>query len=104
RGWWREGAPTCRQKESTFPKTRSIQEHSCVSLAKCVENFRFLESVHSSFQINMNVVGFVWGCYVMSVYFEGEDKFALFGGKNSISYSAQPSHRHISLTPIFLSA
>ncbi|XP_042202885.1 sodium/potassium-transporting ATPase subunit beta-1-interacting protein 3 isoform X1 [Callorhinchus milii] len=102
RSWWREHGPGCVRREVTAPVSRSLDEHSYISVSGCILDFKYLEVIHSSFQILLSLVGFVYACYVISVFTEDEDSFDFLGGLDSYSYHASPKHSHVELKPVFL--
>ncbi|MGH0133473.1 UNVERIFIED_CONTAM: hypothetical protein FKN15_035421 [Acipenser sinensis] len=73
RSWWREHGPGCVRREVPAPTTRSLDDHSYISVTGCIVEFQYLEVIHSSFQILLALIGFVYACYVISVFTEEED-------------------------------
>ncbi|XP_066576420.1 sodium/potassium-transporting ATPase subunit beta-1-interacting protein 3 isoform X4 [Amia ocellicauda] len=73
RSWWREHGPGCVRREVQPPASRSLDDHSYISVTGCMVEFQYLEVIHSSFQILLALIGFVYACYVISVFTEEED-------------------------------
>ncbi|XP_010219494.1 PREDICTED: sodium/potassium-transporting ATPase subunit beta-1-interacting protein 4-like, partial [Tinamus guttatus] len=71
--WWSENGPGCVRKEAPTPGIKGLDSHSYVSVMGCALEHRYIEVVHSSFQILIALVGFVYACYVVSVFTEEED-------------------------------
>ncbi|XP_051879083.1 sodium/potassium-transporting ATPase subunit beta-1-interacting protein 3 isoform X1 [Mobula hypostoma] len=73
RSWWREHGPGCVRKELTASASKSLDDRTYISVTGCIVDFQYLEVIHSSFQILLSLIGFVYACYVISVFTEEED-------------------------------
>uniref|UniRef100_A0A803VQ65 Sodium/potassium-transporting ATPase subunit beta-1-interacting protein n=1 Tax=Ficedula albicollis TaxID=59894 RepID=A0A803VQ65_FICAL len=71
--WWSENGPGCVRKEASMSGIRGLDNHSYISVIGCALEYRYIEVMHSSFQILIALVGFVYACYVVSVFTEEED-------------------------------
>uniref|UniRef100_H0ZB20 Sodium/potassium-transporting ATPase subunit beta-1-interacting protein n=1 Tax=Taeniopygia guttata TaxID=59729 RepID=H0ZB20_TAEGU len=71
--WWSENGPGCVRKEASMPGIKGLDNHSYISVIGCALEYRYIEVMHSSFQILIALVGFVYACYVVSVFTEEED-------------------------------
>ncbi|NXJ67780.1 NKAI4 protein, partial [Rostratula benghalensis] len=78
--WWSENGPGCVRKEASMSGLKGLESHSYVSVIGCALEYRYIEVMHSSFQILIALVGFVYACYVVSVFTEEEDSFDFIGG------------------------
>ncbi|KFR06784.1 Sodium/potassium-transporting ATPase subunit beta-1-interacting protein 4, partial [Nipponia nippon] len=78
--WWSENGPGCVRKEASMSGIKGLDSHSYVSVIGCALEYRYIEVMHSSFQILIALVGFVYACYVVSVFTEEEDSFDFIGG------------------------
>uniref|UniRef100_A0A674HE08 Sodium/potassium-transporting ATPase subunit beta-1-interacting protein n=1 Tax=Taeniopygia guttata TaxID=59729 RepID=A0A674HE08_TAEGU len=78
--WWSENGPGCVRKEASMPGIKGLDNHSYISVIGCALEYRYIEVMHSSFQILIALVGFVYACYVVSVFTEEEDSFDFIGG------------------------
>ncbi|XP_066576390.1 sodium/potassium-transporting ATPase subunit beta-1-interacting protein 3 isoform X1 [Amia ocellicauda] len=104
RSWWREHGPGCVRREVQPPASRSLDDHSYISVTGCMVEFQYLEVIHSSFQILLALIGFVYACYVISVFTEEEDSFDFIGGLDSYTYHHSPQKTsHVQLKPVYLS-
>ncbi|XP_031421537.1 sodium/potassium-transporting ATPase subunit beta-1-interacting protein 4 isoform X2 [Clupea harengus] len=68
--WWREHGPGCLRREIA---PDAMDSHSYVSVAGCLLEFQYIEVLHSSGQILVSLLGFVYACYVVSAITEEED-------------------------------
>ncbi|XP_075684426.1 sodium/potassium-transporting ATPase subunit beta-1-interacting protein 3 [Rhinoderma darwinii] len=73
RSWWREHGPGCVRRVVPAPASRNLGDHSFISVTGCIIEFQFLEVIHSAFQILLSLIGFVYACYVISVFTDEED-------------------------------
>ncbi|KAG5204876.1 hypothetical protein MJG53_009474 [Ovis ammon polii x Ovis aries] len=48
-------------------------DYTYVSVTGCIVDFQYLEVIHSAVQILLSLVGFVYACYVISIFMEEED-------------------------------
>ncbi|KAM8996796.1 sodium/potassium-transporting ATPase subunit beta-1-interacting protein 4 isoform 1-T1 [Guaruba guarouba] len=78
--WWSENGPGCVRKEASMSGIKGLDGHSYISVIGCALEYRYIEVMHSSFQILIALVGFVYACYVVSVFTEEEDSFDFIGG------------------------
>nr|XP_009669863.1 PREDICTED: sodium/potassium-transporting ATPase subunit beta-1-interacting protein 4 [Struthio camelus australis] len=78
--WWSENGPGCVRKEASMSGIKGLDSHSYISVIGCALEYRYIEVMHSSFQILIALVGFVYACYVVSVFTEEEDSFDFIGG------------------------
>ncbi|XP_029447237.1 sodium/potassium-transporting ATPase subunit beta-1-interacting protein 3 isoform X2 [Rhinatrema bivittatum] len=73
RSWWREHGPGCVRKVVPAPASRTLDDHSYITVTGCIIHFQYLEVIHSAVQILLSLIGFVYACYVISVFTEEED-------------------------------
>ncbi|KAJ8336793.1 hypothetical protein SKAU_G00380130 [Synaphobranchus kaupii] len=77
RSWWREHGPGCVRREAPPPdpydNPHDLQGHAYISVSGCMVEFQYLEVMHSSFSILLALFGFVFACYVVSVFTEEGD-------------------------------
>uniref|UniRef100_A0A8D0HIL2 Sodium/potassium-transporting ATPase subunit beta-1-interacting protein n=1 Tax=Sphenodon punctatus TaxID=8508 RepID=A0A8D0HIL2_SPHPU len=71
--WWSENGPGCVRKEAPMAGIKGLDSHSYISVIGCALEYRYIEVMHSSVQILVALVGFVYACYVISVFTEEED-------------------------------
>ncbi|KAM8966873.1 sodium/potassium-transporting ATPase subunit beta-1-interacting protein 3 [Pelodytes ibericus] len=95
RSWWREHGPGCVRKVVPPPASRNLGDHSFISVTDCIIEFQYLEVIHSAFQILLSLVGFVYACYVISVFTDEEDscKYQYFYSGILISIMHKTSDR-----------
>lgn len=73
RSWWREHGPGCVRRVVPPPASQSLDDHSYISVSGCLIEFQYLEVIHSAVQVLLSLIGFVYACYVISVFTEDED-------------------------------
>ncbi|KAJ0064897.1 hypothetical protein NL108_017310, partial [Boleophthalmus pectinirostris] len=73
--WWSEHGPGCVRRELQLtPDDRTTPEaQSYISVMGCFVDYQYIEVLHSSMQILVALLGFVYACYVVSAMTEEED-------------------------------
>ncbi|XP_053105279.1 sodium/potassium-transporting ATPase subunit beta-1-interacting protein 3 isoform X5 [Hemicordylus capensis] len=101
RSWWREHGPGCIRRVVRPSAPGILDDFSYVSVTGCIIDFQYLEVIHSAIQILLSLIGFVYACYVISVFMEEEDSFDFIGGLDTYCYQLSPQE-HIDLKPVKL--
>ncbi|XP_078411327.1 sodium/potassium-transporting ATPase subunit beta-1-interacting protein 4-like isoform X2 [Cetorhinus maximus] len=102
--WWSEHGPGCVRREMPTTYVKSLDGHSYISVMGCIIDYQYIEVIHSSSQILLALIGFVYACYVISVFTEEEDSFDFIGGFDSFSvYHVPQKPSHVLLKPVYLS-
>ncbi|XP_019383266.1 PREDICTED: sodium/potassium-transporting ATPase subunit beta-1-interacting protein 3 isoform X1 [Gavialis gangeticus] len=99
RSWWREHGPGCIRRVVRPSAPGILDDYSYVSVTGCIIDFQYLEVIHSAIQILLSLIGFVYACYVISVFMEEEDSFDFIGGLDSYSYR-QTHQKLVELKPV----
>uniref|UniRef100_A0A8V0XFL9 Sodium/potassium-transporting ATPase subunit beta-1-interacting protein n=1 Tax=Gallus gallus TaxID=9031 RepID=A0A8V0XFL9_CHICK len=73
RSWWREHGPGCIRRVVRPSAPGILDDYSYVSVTGCIIDFQYLEVIHSAIQILLSLIGFVYACYVISIFMEEED-------------------------------
>uniref|UniRef100_A0A8D1RVB8 Sodium/potassium-transporting ATPase subunit beta-1-interacting protein n=2 Tax=Sus scrofa TaxID=9823 RepID=A0A8D1RVB8_PIG len=73
RSWWREHGPGCVRRVLPPSAPGVMDDYTYVSVTGCMVDFQYLEVIHSAVQILLSLVGFVYACYVISIFMEEED-------------------------------
>ncbi|XP_009888092.1 PREDICTED: sodium/potassium-transporting ATPase subunit beta-1-interacting protein 3 [Charadrius vociferus] len=73
RSWWREHGPGCIRRVVRPSAPGILEDYSYVSVTGCIIDFQYLEVIHSAIQILLSLIGFVYACYVISIFMEEED-------------------------------
>uniref|UniRef100_A0A8D2MNC9 Sodium/potassium-transporting ATPase subunit beta-1-interacting protein n=2 Tax=Passeriformes TaxID=9126 RepID=A0A8D2MNC9_ZONAL len=73
RSWWREHGPGCIRRVVRPSSPGVLEDYSYVSVTGCIIDFQYLEVIHSAIQILLSLIGFVYACYVISIFMEEED-------------------------------
>uniref|UniRef100_A0A8C0NI80 Sodium/potassium-transporting ATPase subunit beta-1-interacting protein n=2 Tax=Canis lupus familiaris TaxID=9615 RepID=A0A8C0NI80_CANLF len=73
RSWWREHGPGCVRRVLPPSAHGMMDDYTYVSVTGCFVDFQYLEVIHSAVQILLSLVGFVYACYVISIFMEEED-------------------------------
>ncbi|XP_047697918.1 sodium/potassium-transporting ATPase subunit beta-1-interacting protein 3 [Prionailurus viverrinus] len=95
RSWWREHGPGCVRRVLPPSAHGMMDDYTYVSVTGCIVDFQYLEVIHSAVQILLSLVGFVYACYVISIFMEEEDTFDFIGGLDARSYYQD----HVELKP-----
>ncbi|XP_069456443.1 sodium/potassium-transporting ATPase subunit beta-1-interacting protein 3 [Ovis canadensis] len=98
RSWWREHGPGCVRRVLPPSAHGMTDDYTYVSVTGCIVDFQYLEVIHSAVQILLSLVGFVYACYVISIFMEEEDTFDFIGGLDAHSYCQD----HVTLKPVHL--
>ncbi|XP_054983513.1 sodium/potassium-transporting ATPase subunit beta-1-interacting protein 3 isoform X1 [Sorex araneus] len=99
RSWWREHGPGCVRRVLPPSAHGMMDDYTYVSVTDCFIDFQYLEVIHSAVQILLSLVGFVYACYVISIFMDEEDTFDFIGGLDAHSYFQD----HVELKPVNLS-
>uniref|UniRef100_A0A803VS36 Sodium/potassium-transporting ATPase subunit beta-1-interacting protein n=1 Tax=Ficedula albicollis TaxID=59894 RepID=A0A803VS36_FICAL len=73
RSWWREHGPGCIRRVVRPSAPGVLEDYSYVSVTGCIIDFQYLEVIHSAIQILLSLIGFVYACYVISIFMDEED-------------------------------
>lgn len=103
RSWWMENGPGCRVTPITPPPSWAPEDHRYISISGCLMDFHFIEVAHSSLQILLALVGFIYACYVVKLISEEEDSFDFIGGFDSYGYQGPQKTSHLQLQPMYMS-
>uniref|UniRef100_A0A3B4F5M2 Sodium/potassium-transporting ATPase subunit beta-1-interacting protein n=1 Tax=Pundamilia nyererei TaxID=303518 RepID=A0A3B4F5M2_9CICH len=100
RSWWMENGPGCRVTPITPPPSWAPEDHRYISISGCLMDFQFIEVAHSSLQILLALVGFIYACYVVKLISEEEDS-DFIGGFDSYGYQGPQKTSHLQLQPMY---
>ncbi|KAL7388491.1 hypothetical protein ABVT39_014986 [Epinephelus coioides] len=103
RSWWMENGPGCRVTPITPPPSWAPEDHRYISISGCLMDFQFIEVAHSSLQILLALMGFIYACYVVKLISEEEDSFDFIGGFDSYGYQGPQKTSHLQLQPMYMS-
>ncbi|KAF3702734.1 Sodium/potassium-transporting ATPase subunit beta-1-interacting protein 2 [Channa argus] len=103
RSWWMENGPGCRVTPITPPPSWAPEDHRYISISGCLVDFQFIEVAHSSLQIFLALLGFIYACYVVKLISEEEDSFDFIGGFDSYGYQGPQKTSHLQLQPMYMS-
>uniref|UniRef100_G3NDL6 Sodium/potassium-transporting ATPase subunit beta-1-interacting protein n=1 Tax=Gasterosteus aculeatus aculeatus TaxID=481459 RepID=G3NDL6_GASAC len=100
--WWSEHGPGCVRGE--MPQAaggRTTESHSYITVMGCFMDYQYIEVLHSAAQILVALLGFVYGCYVVSAITEEEDSFDFIGGFEPFPlYHVNEKPSHLLLRPV----
>uniref|UniRef100_A0A3Q1G1F5 Sodium/potassium-transporting ATPase subunit beta-1-interacting protein n=1 Tax=Acanthochromis polyacanthus TaxID=80966 RepID=A0A3Q1G1F5_9TELE len=102
RSWWMENGPGCRVTPILPPPSWAPEDHRYISISGCLMDFQFIEVAHSSLQILLALVGFIYACYVVKLISEEEDSFDFIGGFDSYGYQGPQKTSHLQLQPMYM--
>uniref|UniRef100_A0A3Q2SQX6 Sodium/potassium-transporting ATPase subunit beta-1-interacting protein n=1 Tax=Fundulus heteroclitus TaxID=8078 RepID=A0A3Q2SQX6_FUNHE len=100
--WWSEHGPGCVRREMPqAPGVRTTESHSYITVMGCFMDYQYIEVMHSSVQILVALLGFVYACYVVSAITEEEDSFDFIGGFDPFPlYHVNEKSSHLLLKPM----
>ncbi|RVE70744.1 hypothetical protein OJAV_G00066820 [Oryzias javanicus] len=103
--WWSEHGPGCIRREMPeVAGVRSTESHSYITVMGCHMEYQYIEVLHSSTQILIALLGFVYACYVVTAMTEEEDSFDFIGGFDPFPlYHVNEKPSHLLLKPMHLS-
>ncbi|KAK5615883.1 Sodium/potassium-transporting ATPase subunit beta-1-interacting protein 4 [Crenichthys baileyi] len=103
--WWSEHGPGCVRREMQEASgVRTTESHSYITVMGCFMDYQYIEVMHSSVQILVALLGFVYACYVVSAITEEEDSFDFIGGFDPFPlYHVNEKSSHLLLKPMHLS-
>ncbi|XP_031421402.1 sodium/potassium-transporting ATPase subunit beta-1-interacting protein 3 isoform X2 [Clupea harengus] len=73
--WWRENAPGCDNRDLPATRWQSLESPALISSLGCMLEYQYIEVLHSALQLFISLMGFVYACYVISVFNEEEDTY-----------------------------
>ncbi|KAL7828381.1 hypothetical protein SRHO_G00320150 [Serrasalmus rhombeus] len=73
--WWKDSGPGCENKDLPAAKWQGEDSPALISTLGCVLEYQYIEVLHSALQLVISLLGFVFGCYVVSVFSEEEDTY-----------------------------
>ncbi|XP_008841478.1 sodium/potassium-transporting ATPase subunit beta-1-interacting protein 4 isoform X1 [Nannospalax galili] len=80
RSWWEEHGPGCLHEAASTADLKVLREQSLMVGTGCALSHSYVEALHSGLQILLALLGFIYGCYVVSMFMEEEDSFDFIGG------------------------
>ncbi|KAK0136051.1 Sodium/potassium-transporting ATPase subunit beta-1-interacting protein 2 [Merluccius polli] len=102
RSWWMENGPGCKVTPVAPPPSWAPEDHRYISIAGCLLDYQLIEVAHSSLQILLALVGFIYACYVVKLISEEEDSFDFIGGFDSYGYQGPQKTSHLQLQPMYM--
>ncbi|XP_007952867.1 sodium/potassium-transporting ATPase subunit beta-1-interacting protein 4 [Orycteropus afer afer] len=101
--WWHEHGPGCLHKETPATSLETLDGQALVSGIDCALQHRYVEALHSTLQVLVAVLGFVYACYVVSVLPEDEDSFDFIGGFDPfLLYHVNENPSHFLFKQVYL--
>nr|XP_045013103.1 sodium/potassium-transporting ATPase subunit beta-1-interacting protein 4 isoform X2 [Jaculus jaculus] len=81
RSWWHEHGLGCLHEEASMAAgLGALHSQALMVDTGCALDHSYVEGLHSGLQILLALLGFIYGCYVVSVFTEEEDSFDFIGG------------------------
>ncbi|NXE24970.1 NKAI2 protein, partial [Ardeotis kori] len=102
RSWWMENGPGCTVTSVTPAPDWAPEDHRYITVSGCFLEYQYIEVAHSSLQIFLALVGFVYACYVVKCITEEEDSFDFIGGFDSYGYQGPQKTSHLQLQPMYM--
>ncbi|NXK76750.1 NKAI2 protein, partial [Amazona guildingii] len=102
RSWWMENGPGCTVTSVTPAPDWAPEDHRYITVSGCLLEYQYIEVAHSSLQIFLALVGFIYACYVVKCITEEEDSFDFIGGFDSYGYQGPQKTSHLQLQPMYM--
>ncbi|XP_048453200.1 sodium/potassium-transporting ATPase subunit beta-1-interacting protein 2 isoform X1 [Rhincodon typus] len=103
RSWWMENGPGCAVATITDTPEWVPEDHRYIYIRGCLLEYQYIEVAHSSLQVILALLGFVYACYVIKIVAEEEDSFDFIGGFDSYGYQGPQKTSHLQLQPMYMS-
>ncbi|XP_043945830.1 sodium/potassium-transporting ATPase subunit beta-1-interacting protein 4 isoform X2 [Protopterus annectens] len=71
--WWSEHGPGCVSREVPLSGMKGTDSRSYISVMGCAIEYHYIEVMHSAVQIFLALLGFVYACYIISLFSEDAD-------------------------------
>uniref|UniRef100_UPI00358E3C7D sodium/potassium-transporting ATPase subunit beta-1-interacting protein 3-like isoform X3 n=1 Tax=Myxine glutinosa TaxID=7769 RepID=UPI00358E3C7D len=104
RSWFLEHGPGCTSELASSPSVSPpVLGHVVLRVSGCLLEYPYLEVLHCAIHILLALFGFVYACYVVSVFTEEEDSFDFIGGFHSYTaYQSPQKVSHLQLKPVYV--
>ncbi|XP_051881277.1 sodium/potassium-transporting ATPase subunit beta-1-interacting protein 2 isoform X1 [Pristis pectinata] len=103
RSWWMENGPGCVVVTITDTPEWVPEDHRYIYVRGCLLGYQYIEVAHSSLQVILALLGFIYACYVIKIVAEEEDSFDFIGGFDSYGYQGPQKTSHLQLQPMYMS-
>ncbi|XP_069742996.1 sodium/potassium-transporting ATPase subunit beta-1-interacting protein 2 isoform X2 [Narcine bancroftii] len=103
RSWWMENGPGCVVVTITDTPEWVPEDHRYIYVRGCLLGYEYIEVAHSSLQVILALLGFIYACYVIKIVAEEEDSFDFIGGFDSYGYQGPQKTSHLQLQPMYMS-
>ncbi|GCB73404.1 hypothetical protein scyTo_0002523 [Scyliorhinus torazame] len=98
-----ENGPGCAVATITDMPEWVPEDHRYIYIKGCLLEYQYIEVAHSSLQVILALLGFVYACYVIKIFAEEEDSFDFIGGFDSYGYQGPQKTSHLQLQPMYMS-
>ncbi|XP_030641056.1 sodium/potassium-transporting ATPase subunit beta-1-interacting protein 3 [Chanos chanos] len=85
RSWWKDNGPGCDDKNIPATRWQSDDSSFLMSELTCLLKYQYIEVLHSALQLLISLLGFVFACYVVSIFNDEEDTFDFIDGFDPFS-------------------
>ncbi|XP_051760463.1 sodium/potassium-transporting ATPase subunit beta-1-interacting protein 3 [Ctenopharyngodon idella] len=75
RSWWKDNGPGCENRNLPTTRWQHLDSPALVSELSCLLEYQYIEVMHSALQLFISALGFVFACYIVSIFNEEEDTY-----------------------------
>ncbi|KAI7789648.1 sodium/potassium-transporting ATPase subunit beta-1-interacting protein 3 isoform X1 [Triplophysa rosa] len=73
--WWKDKSLGCKNRNIPNTRWQHLNSPAQVSELGCILEYQYIEVLHSALQLFLSALGFVFACYIVSIFNEDEDTY-----------------------------
>lgn len=75
RTWWKDNSLGCNHVKPQTARWQHLDSPAQVAELGCILEYQYIEVLHSAIQLFISALGFVFACYIISIFSEDEDTY-----------------------------